>query len=650
MLSFFRSFTKSRYGLIAVFIFLAIIALAFAAGDITGVRTAGGNAGGGVLAKVGDTEITEAQLRDRLDRFIRNAQRDGQNVTMEQILAQGGLELALDEMINSAALAEFAKDSGMQVSQRLIDGEIASNPAFAGLDGKFDQKAFEALLAQNRATPAMLRESMTEERYANWLINRASIGPQVPEGLALPYASLLLERRAGVVGFIQSVTMDPGADPDDKALADYYGKNSARYMVPQRRAVRYAMVKADAVRATASATDAEIADAFNKAGARFAATEKRSVRQLVLLDQATANRVAAEVKGGKTIAAAAAAAGLEPTNFDGVEKAALAAQTAPAIANAAFAAAQGGVVGPVRSPLGWHVLQVEKIEKVAAKTLDQVRGDLATEITERKTAEALARTRQTIEDGIADGKTFDETVRDARLTAARTPALTAQGQNPEDPAFQPDPLLAPVLRGAFAIEQTGGDPELVPLGPDGSFALIALDQVVQASPRPLAQIRDRVKADYLMDKAQQKARSAAAAVVAKVQKGVPMQQALAEAGVTKGAPPKPFDMKRAEIAGQREVPPYVQMAFSMAPKTAKLVEAPQRAGYYVVQLNTVEEHSAAGDKAAIARVQGEIAPQIGAEQARQFIASIRNHLKVTRNDKAIAKLRADLSRQGTAAR
>lgn len=649
MLSFFRSLTKSRYGLIAVFIFLALIALAFAAGDLTGIRATGGGSGGNVLAKVGGTRITDAELRDRIDRFIRNAQRDGQSMTMEQFLAQGGLELALDEMINTAALAEFAEDSGMKVSKRLIDGEIASNPAFFGLDGKFSQKNFEDLLAQNRISPALLRQGMTQDRYGNWLINRATIGTQVPEGLALPYASLLLERRAGVVGLVQSIAMDPGPDPDDKTLAAWYDTNRARYMVPQRRIVRYALVKPDAIGATVAASDAEIADAFKKAGARYAATEKRSVRQLVVLDQAAANRVAAEVKGGKSIAAAAAAAGLEPTNFDGVEKAELARQTSPAIADAAFAAAQGGVVGPVRSPLGWHVLQVEKVEKVAAKTLDQVRDELSTEITQRKTAEALARTRQAIEDGIADGKTFDELVRDAKLTAARTPALTAQGQNPEDPAFQPDPLLAPVLRGAFAIEQTGGDPELVAVGPDGSFALVALDQIVAAAPRPLAQIRDRVKADYLMDKAHQKARAAAAAVVQKVQKGMPMQQALAEAGVTKGPPPKPFDMKRAEVMGQ-QVPPFIQMAFSMAPKTAKLVEGPERMGYYIVQLDTVEEHSAAGDKAAIARVQGEIAPQVGAEQARQFIMSIRNHLKVTRDEKAIAQLRADLTRQGTAAR
>ena len=647
MLNFFRSFTKSRYGVIAVFIFLAIIAIAFAAGDITGVRNMGGGAGSNVLVRVGNAEVTDTELRDRIDRFLRNAQREGQNITMEQFLAQGGLDLALDEMISAAALAEFAQDSGMKVSKRLIDGEIASTPAFFGLDGKFSQKAFEDLLAQNRISPTMLRQGMTQERYGNWLINRATIGTQVPEGVALHYASLMLERRTGTVGLIQSIAMDPGADPDDKALAAFFTANQARYMVPQRRVVRYALVKPDALRAGAAATEAEIADAFRKQqGTRFAATEKRSVELVTALDQATAGQVATKAKSS-SLAAAATSSGLEARSFTGLEKSALAQQVSEAFANAAFAAQPNTVVGPTRVGGNWLVFRVTDVEQVAAKTLDQVRDDLATEITTRKTTEALASKRQAIDDGVADGKTFDEAVRDAGLTAVRTPALTAQGTNPDDPNFQPDPLLGPVLQSAFAAEEAGGDPEIVQVAPDGSFALVAVDQIVQAAPRPLAQIRDKVKADYLMDKAHQKARAAAAAVIEKLKKGVPMQQALAEAGVTKGAPPKPFDMKRAEVLGT-QVPPYIQMAFTMAPRTAKMVEGPNRMGYYIVQLDAVKEHSAAGDRAAIARVQAEIAPQTGAEQASQFVAAIRNHLKVVRNEQAIARLRGELGRTGSA--
>jgi peptidyl-prolyl cis-trans isomerase D len=648
MLALFRNFTKSRYGLIAVFVFLGVIALAFAAGDITGIRASGGGGGGAVVAKVGGREITSREVRERIDFFLRNAQRQGQSVTMEQFLAQGGLDYALDQIINEAALMEFGQDTGLQVSKKLIDGDIASNPAFLGIDGKFSQKTFEDVLGQNRISPAFFRDGLTRERYGNWLINRGTIGSQMPQGVVLPYASLLLERRAGTVGLIQSIAMDPGPDPTDQQLNAYYTSNRARYLVPERRIVRYAVVRPDMLKASTAATEAEIADAYRKAGPRFAATQRRTVRQLVLLDQASANRVAGEVKGGKTIAAAAAAAGLEPSNFDGVEKAALARQTSPAIADAAFAAAQGAVVGPVRSPLGWHVLQVEKVEQVAAKTLDQARPELSAEIGQRKLGEALANLRQSLEDGVGDGKTFDEAVRGAKLAAQRTPALAANGSNPDDPAFKPDPLVLPIMRAGFAFENAGDEPQLVPAGPDGSFALVGLERIVAAAPRPLAQVRDKVKGDYLMDKALQKARAAAQGMLAKLERGMPMAQALAEAGVTKGPPPKPFDFVRQDLIG-KQMEPYLTTAFSMAAKKARLLEGPNRIGYYVVYLDRIEEHSAAGNKAAIDKARADIAPQIGSEYARQFIAGIRNHLKVTRNDKAIAQLRTELTRSGTAA-
>ncbi|WP_342250056.1 peptidylprolyl isomerase [Sphingomonas sp. OTU376] len=641
MLSFFRNFTKSRYGLIAVFLFLGLIAIAFAAGDITGIRN-GGGATSSTLATVGGEKISDTEVKDRIERFIRNLQQQGQTVTMEQFLAQGGLDIAIDEMINQAALVEFGRKSGMSVSKKLIDTEIASNPAFAGIDGKFSQQTFEKLLADNRLAPALFRDSMIRERYGNWLVNRATIGTDVPNGVVAPYASLLLERRAGVVGMINTAQMDPGADPDDKALNAYYVSHRARYLVPQRRVVRYAVVMPDQIRAQQTATEAEIADAYKKAGARYAAAEKRGVRQLVVLDKATADKVAAEVKGGKPLADAAKAAGLDPTNFEGIEKPELARQTTAEIANTAFAAAQGALVGPVKSQLGWHILVVEKIEKIAAKSLAQAHDELASEVTQRKTAQALADLRQKIEDGVGDGKNFAELLGDAKLTAQVTPALAAGGTDPENEAYKPDPAMVAIMRSGFTFENPDDDIQIAQVSPEGGFAIVKLDRIVPAAPRPLASIRDKVKTDYLVDKALEKAKVAANAVVAALNKGVPMDKALADAGA-KGPPPKPFDFQRKDIADKEQ---FIKMAFSMQPKKARLLEAPDRKGFYVVLLDKVEPHDASGDPMAMANMRSGLQQQIPAEYAREFIRAIRNDLKITRNEAAIARLRADLTRQG----
>lgn len=642
MLNAFRKFTKSRYGVVVAFIFLGLLAFAFTAGDLSGLRNSVTGASSKTLAKVGDTEVTEADVRERIERLIRSAQAQGQAVTMAQVLEQGGFEAAVGDAITSAAIREFAHDSGMFVGKRVIDSTIANNPQFAGMDGKFSQQTFEGLLAQNQITPAQFREAMTSQRYAAWLIGPVTMRGPAPNGVVLPYASMLLERRTGTIGFVQSLAMDPGADPDQKTLADYYGRNRTRYLVPERRVMRYALAKPEALQAQATPNDAEIADAFKKNASRYAAVEKRTIDLVAAIDQGTARKVAEAAKAGD-LAAAAKAAGLEMRKLDAADKSTAAKQVSAAFADAAFAAPANAVQGPTRLGASWYVYRVAKVENIAARTLDQVRGELTEEVRKRKLAALLGTLRQSIEDGVGDGKTFEEAVRDAKLTAVSTPALTAAGTDADKPDVPADPNLAAITKAGFGFEQAGDEPQVVPIGQDGGFALVSLERIVPAAPRPLAQIAGKVKADYLLDQALAKARAAATAMLPKLQKGIPMAQALAEAGVTKGAPPKPFDLKRGEL---RDKEKFLQMAFDMPVKTARLVEAPNRGGYYVVYVDTVQPGNAAGDAAAIQPLQNALNQLGAAEYERQFSAALAQAVKVRRNEKAIARLRADLQRQG----
>ena len=566
MLSFIRNITKSRIGLIAVFVLLGVIAIAFAASDITGSGTVGGGGSGAVVARVGDRKITESELADRVQIAADNLRRQGQDFSMAEFLENGGLDYALQQSIDNAALEEFARANGMQVSKRTVDGVIASNPAFQGPDGQFDQARFESLLAQERIGERALRDDLRASKYVSWMIDPTVGASQVATGMVLPYASLLLERRQGQIAFIPTLEMDPGEPPSDAQLTEYYNRHVSRYTVPERRVIRYALVNNE--RAAAEPTEAEIAQAYRAAGDRFAATEKRSLRQLVLGDQATATRIATAVKGGQTLQAAASGAGLETTSFDDVTKAELARQTSNGVADAAFAAAQGAVAGPVQSPLGWHVLHVESVEAVPARTLAEVRDQLASELRERKTVEAMVATYNTLDEGIGDGSTFDELLAETRLQAQKTPALLANGTNPDAPGTQPDQTLAPIVRAAFQAEQ-GGEPQLVPID-ETSFALVTVDNVVPAAARPLDSIKDNVRRDYLIDKAQQKARDVARNVVAALNRGTGMRQALAAAGVPNLPPPQTVDTTRAQLAAAgRELPPPLRLMFSMAEGRAR---------------------------------------------------------------------------------
>lgn len=645
MLNAFRNFTKSRYGLIIVFIFLGLLAIAFAASDVTGMRQGISGANSGTLATVAGEDVTERHVRETLERYVRAAQAQGQNLTMAQVLAQGGFEAALNDAINTAAIEAFANRNGMAVGKKLVDTDIANNPQFAGMDGKFSQDTFEQLLAQNRLTPAQFREGMTTQRYVAWLVGPVALRAPAPAGVVTPYVATLLERRTGIVGFVQSLAMDPGPAPDANALAAYYAQNRSRYQVPERRIVRYALAQPDALKAQATPTDAEIAAAYKKDAAKYAASEKRGVELVQAISQSVAAKVAAGAKSGD-LAGAAKAAGLEARSIEASDKTGLAKQVSGAFADAAFAAPATAMQGPVQLGGAWFVYRVTKVEKIAARPLEQVRTELVADVTKRKLAALLADSRQAIEDAVGDGATFDEAVAKAKLVAVRSPALIANATDPDNTAYQPDATAAAVMKAGFGFEQAGDEPQVIPIGQDGSFALVSLEKIVPAAPRPLAQITEKVKADYLLDQALAKARVAATAMLPKLQKGVPMAQALAEAGATRGAPPKPFDFKRSELRGKEN---FIQMAFDMPAKTARLVEAPNRTGYYVVYVDTIQPGSIAVDPQGPQMLQSisQALGQMGAREFdQQFRASLVSALKVRRNEAAIARLRADLQRNG----
>jgi peptidyl-prolyl cis-trans isomerase D len=398
------------------------------------------------------------------------------------------------------------------------------------------------------------------------------------------------------------------------------------------------------VRAKAAPTEAEIAQAYQADRAKYQTTEKRTVAQVIVADRAAAEALAAKVRGGTSLAEAARAAGLEASTLAAQDKAGYAAQTAPAVADAVFSAADGAVVGPVRGPLGFTVARVEKVEQVAGRTLAQVRDELVAALTARKTTAALSQLHDSIDDALGNGATFDEAVKDAGLQAQTSAALTAQGTNP-DVAGPADPALAPLAAAAFTAED-GDGPQLVQTGADGGFAIVAVGQVTPAAPRPLAAVRDEVTAAFRADRARQAARKVAAAVLAKVNGGTPMAQALAQAGVPL-PPARPIGGTRADVGRQQGAPdPAMVMMFSMAPGTAKLTEAPQGSGWIVVRLNSSTPGDARQNRAILASAKSELGRGMGGEYAEQFARAVRAGIGVKTDAAALKRVRDELSGQG----
>ena len=139
MLGIFRRLLRSRVGVIVGLLFLGTVAFAFAAGDLSNIAQGGLGGTDTTVAKADGEELAATDLQNRVQRVFDSNRQDNPGLDMRAFVSEGGFDAVMEQMIDNVALRAFADKHGIVVSKRLIDAEIARNPAFQDATGKFSQ-------------------------------------------------------------------------------------------------------------------------------------------------------------------------------------------------------------------------------------------------------------------------------------------------------------------------------------------------------------------------------------------------------------------------------------------------------------------------------------------------------------------------------
>jgi len=640
MLGFFRSFMHSRLGVIFTLAFLALIALAFASADVTG-NMFGGVAGADRVAKVGKSRISTADLKLAINNAFESERQKNPTLTMKQFVASGAVDQILDDLILREGTMQFGLAHGMRVSDRLVDSEIAKIPAFLGPDGKFSDSAYRQLLAQRGLTDKAVRDDLAKGLIARELLVPTAYGAAMPMTAARQYVAILKEKRVGSVAMIPSLAFAPKEPPSDQVLGGYYNANKARYMQPERRTIRYAVFDETSLKNVPAPTEAEIAARYKAGAATYAPSETRSVTQVIVPTEAAAKALAAEVAGGKSLETAATSKGLAPTKLDKLTRQALAGQASQGIADAVFAAAQGQMPAPGKSPLGWHVVRIDAVQRNPGKTLDQARAEITTALAAEKRRKALGDVSARIEDEFDNGGSLADAAKELGLTLETTAPLTDTGQVFGKPDSKGPDAVLPVVQAAFSMEREG-EPQLAELQAGTKFVIYEVGQMTAASPAPLAEIKQLVARDWAVEQGSTKASEAATKVLAQLAKGVPLSAALASVGVPL-PPARPIEMTREQLMseGDRIAPPLA-LLFSMAKKSNKRLEAPGKGGWYIVSVADIIPGEVKDGDPLLTNALRDLGALTGQEYAQQLRAAIREDVGAEKNQTGVKAVISDL--------
>ncbi|CAM3184118.1 Parvulin-like PPIase [Sphingomonas antarctica] len=639
MLKIFRKYLTSP----PVLALFAVIMLAFI---VTGVGGSGGignlaSGTGGGVAKAGSISISEVEVERRAKLALDSNRAQNPTLDMAGFVAGGGVDEVLDQLVNGRAVEEFAAANGMVASKKLVDGQIASIPAFNGPTGQFDRNTFLGVLSQRKINEGELRADFAREALTRQLLIPVSGGARMPANLVAPYAALLVERRDGKMASVPTAAFASLQAPTDAELTAFYRTNLKNYTVPERRILRYAVFDRTSVGADAVPTEAEIAADYKSNAQLYGASQTRGITQAVIADQAAANAVFARIKGGASFADALKPLGLEPLTLPPTDRAGLTKISGDAVAAAVFAAPKGAVGGPLRSPLGFVVFRVDQVVDKAAKTLAVARTEIVTRLTTKKANDLVADRVAKMQDAIDGGATFDDVAKTNGLTVSQSPALTATATDPDNVAYKLPPEYAGMVRDAFGAEPDD-DPQVATIA-DGKFAFWKLEKVVPSAARPFAMIRDGLLVDYKIDRAKQAAKRVADTIAAAVNSGTRLAQAVAAAGV-KLPPVQPLGGRRLEILrDQGRAPPPLALMFAIAPGRAKTLAAPNNGGWVVVTVDKVEPGNLAEAGGLVQSVQQALSRSAGDEYVQQFMNAVRTQVGVKRDASKISAVKRSLA-------
>jgi peptidyl-prolyl cis-trans isomerase D len=614
MLNFIRSHAAS-WIVKVLFVMLILSFAAWGIGDIFRLQRQAGP-----VITVGDVKIRREAVSQQFDRVIRSMQPLFNNrLDRDQARQIGLLDRAVDQLISEALLQQETQKLGIIATDDVVRHAIQTDPNFQGPDGKFDRNRFERILAGSELSEQGYVELLRRDLTAGQLIGAVSTAVDVPQILT---ETLYRQRNERRVAEVAVVAVDAKAEipaPEENVLKDWYEVHKDQFQAPEYRAVSIAVLSPEVLAKDIQVTDEEIASEYQARKDTISRPERRDLVQVVTNDEATAKRIEERVHGGADLATAAQEAGAPaPVELGLVEVNSL----PGSVGDAAFAAAAGTITNPVQSPLGWHIVQVRKIEPGATPSLEDVKEQLRHDIAMHKATDQIAVLANEFEDALAGGATLEDAAKKVGATTRKIEATDHSGHDPQGKQIPGLENSAPILNATFATE-TGTESSLGELE-NGGYFMVRVDGVTPAQPRPFDQVKNQVLAAWQKEERGHRAEASAKALADKVNGGADFTAAAAEAGTTvKSTAP----LLRSEAAAEAGLAPEAT-AKLFALKQGETAVVPAENGYGVLRLKEIVPAIPAADPQGMKSVETELKRTFGNETAMGYEAALRRNYPV----------------------
>lgn len=611
----------------------ALLILAFAVWGIEDViRDLGRDT---TVASVGGEGIEAADIQASTTREVQQLQqRLGGRFPIEGTLREAIAAGVLEREVMRRATAMEAARLGVAAPPELVREDLLSIPGMRAPDGRVDRQMLLQLTRANDTTEQGLLAIVAEDIRRRQMLGSVRAGASAPDVMTRPIYAFETERRVVDIVTLPLAAAPAPPEPTADQLRRFHENNPGRFSSPETREAVMALLTPEALADGITVTPDAIAARYAAEAARFRQPERRDITQALLPDEAAATALAEAWRGGasaEAIAAQARAARGELTEVEALDREGL---PFPDLSAAAFGAAEGAIAGPVRSPLGWHVLRVARVLPSATRPLEEVHEELAREIALDRAADQALRLVDRVEDLLAGGLPLAEAASRYGLRVIRA-RLDPAGQpvGEENPFEGLDEGLLQNLRTLVVQADPGRAPRLEELEA-ARFAAVQITGVTPPALRPFEEVEAAVRSAFALDARRRAQEERAAALMAAVRDGQGMAAAARGAGLSADRLPP---VSRRQMPGEPALHEELRSAiFRAARNEAAMVET--GTGFTVAQVVEATPGDPGADPVGLGNLRNEIEQQMQDDLEQQFLAAIRVRAGVTVNQTALRRI------------
>jgi len=491
--------------------------------------------GSSFAAKVDGVDIGVAQFE--------NAYRDQlqQNPQLAQLPEEYRGQLRrniLEQLIQQRVIDNYLNEAGYRITDEEITAMIQGAPSFQ-VDGRFDMETYRRLLAQEGYEPAQFeavqRVSLRRDQLQRAIRGSALVSPAQYRR----FLNLAGEQRVVTTASLDASAVADEINVTDELIAAYYDDNPTLYQLPESADVEYVEILRSDVAASVSISEQDLQEYYELNKDRYLQDEQRQARHILVLfgddedaAEATAMDLLARAQAGESFEDLARENSADGgTAANGGDLGVLTRTQLPGeLGGSIFSMEEGAIEGPVKTDFGFHIIRLDRILERGPLPLEQVRGELITELQAQQADSLFRDLERKLSDALFDASDIQvlATAIDAEVKSVE--GFTRLGGEPLGSSQT-------VIDAVFDESILAGDllSEIVEIDANRSV-VFAVTRHNEATRQPLEDVREQVAEQLRLEQSEMLMSAKADSMTAAVEAGEAFAAAAESIGATVAAP------------------------------------------------------------------------------------------------------------------